>query len=349
MIKEDFISNHRASLPSRDQGVALVLVVFVIALATILVVNLAYSTYIGGRLSSSSQRRLEAEYLLKSTLNLARVLIRLDVNQVDKRDDPWFFFVNGAPIPQEWLELSQPNLQLELEIRPEEAKISLSDIVRTAGAVPGRRDILVRLFRLLGFDDDEEVDQGILFRGRRFSAEEMAANLIDYIDSDKESYRDPDGNFKAAGVESEVPEGIFPNEGIKELTELAAIPGFTPTRVRKLLPFITTKPTQVSINVAPPVVLKSLHGDITDQMISQIIQFRTDENGPFKSPGEVQPYVGQSIYDAISVYIGKESRYFQVIAKVDYGTSVFFMRAVINKPAGGVAGDLPEIKSVEMF
>jgi type II secretory pathway component PulK len=41
-----------------------------------------------------------------------------------------------------------------------------------------------------------------------------------------------------------------------------------------------------------------------------------------------------------------ESKWFQVLAKIDYQTSTYFMRAYISR---NKSGELPEIRSIELF
>src|SRR5690606_1481215 len=129
--------------------------------ASIIVVNLAYSTDLSGRRNAIVERSLQAEYLLKSSANLARAFLEEDDTPEDSGKDGWGKFGNGIEVPPELLEISEPNLRLSLEIRPEDAKIKLSQIlpISSGDADPRWRGVILRLFRSLGFDDDSsEVD-----------------------------------------------------------------------------------------------------------------------------------------------------------------------------------------------
>lgn len=340
------------ALPGRaERGIALIIVTFVVALATILVVNLAYSVYLEARLNSNVERSLRAEYILKSGISLARVLLKSDTTPEDNPDDAWQKFKNGVPIPPQFLGISDPNVRIEIEIRPEESKMPLRDLVPLSlGSADTRwRGAVLRLFQKLGFDSDQEPDHTGLFPDRVFSSEEMVANLIDYLDTDPDTYNADDF---ARGIEGDLPEGYFPKERITgfRIGELNVIPGFTPARLKKLTLFVTTVGnSRVNLNMASSAVLEALHEDITPQMVQQIIAFREGEDGPFLPESQkiqLTNIVGEDIYNEITVLIGVTSTYFQVLAKVDYGTSTYFMRTYLSK---GRVNDLPAIRSIELF
>ena len=344
-----------ASHRRRQTGVALILVVFIIALAGIIVVNLAHSTFISARLNSSTERGLQAEYLLKSALNLARFLIMLDTTAADRPDDPWAYFRNGIEIPPEWIGISQPNLRVKLEIRPEGAKIPLRALVSPSGMVDRKwRRVLTTLFKdVLKFDEDKEEDHTGFYPGEHFSSEQMVANLIDYIDADSESYEDPE--YPGKGREKdEVLQNIFPNREIMRSEELAGIPGFTPARVQKLLPLVTAQRVwKVNINAAPESVLKSLHPNITDDNVRKMVDFRENkEQGPFEDGGGLYNQLesvglDQAVISDIASLVQGKGDLFQVIAKVDYLTSSYFLRAFVQRQSA--LGGLPQILSVELY
>ncbi len=329
----------------------LILVMFVIALATILVVSLTYSTYLGARLTNTSVRNLQAEYLLKSALTLARVLIQHDKSSFDESLDPWRPFSAGIPIPPEAIAFPDASVVVELEIRPEESKIALQSLPFLGETNHDRwRDVLVRLFKQLGFDEDQEVDQSGLFPDRHFASEELFANLMDYMDGDNESYEDRNSAF-VTGVEGQLPPGTLLNQRISRLGELNAIPGFTANRVRKLTPYVTVYggSQRVNINFAPRLLLRALHQDLTDNEIDEIVQFRSSESGPFSSSNkndELQRILSAGdVFNQVNSMLDIESRYFQVIAKVISGPSTFFMRAYVQYEREA----LPRIRSMEMY
>ncbi len=335
---------------SSERGIALLLAIFVVALASILVVDLAYTSYLGSRLSSITTKSLQAEYLLKSAVNFARTLIKEDTSPEDAPQDNWASFIAGQVVPMNLLGIDTPGVTVSIEITPEEAKFPLRSILtRNGGEVDVKwRDAAMRLFQKLGFDDDlTEVDQTKLFPEKHFKSDELVAVLIDYMDTDKDSYEDQTGGF-TRGFEGELAEEVFANERLKRIGELANIPGFTPARLRKLSPLVTVFGRGVlNINLASSVILESLHEDIDKSQAEAIVNFRNSQ--PFDDNNrrdELTNIIGEETYNAISSMLDIRSRWFQVLAKVDYGTSTYFMRAYLSKAD---EGELPIIRSVELF
>ncbi|MCB0339049.1 MAG: type II secretion system minor pseudopilin GspK [Bdellovibrionales bacterium] len=333
----------------QERGLALLLALFIVALASIIVVNLTYSSFLGARLNDATAKGLQAEYLLKSTVNVARAIIKEDTSPEDTLQDSWGLFVNSQAVPAEMLGINEPNVSIELEISPENSSFPLRSLLQsTRGPVePKWRDATVRLFQLLGFDEDGQEDQTGLFPGRVFTSEELVSVLIDAMDSDSDSY--PGDAQSPPGIEGELAENPFTNSLLKRVGELVNVPGFTPARMRKLSPLATVfDGGRVNINLAPPIVLKSLHEDIGDAEVDAIMALRKET--PFDDVNrrtELSNIIGSDVYEDISTMIDVKSRWFRILAKVDYGSATYFMRAYVSKSSE--EGELPVIRSVELF
>jgi type II secretory pathway component PulK len=262
-------------------------------------------------------------------------------------------FQEGAEIPGAFLGLTEQNVRLQLQITSESGKIPIRKVLQANGlqvSTP-HRDVLRRLFKVLGFDNDtNEVDQTALFSGRHFKSDELVANLIDYMDTNSDNYDEP--GF-AQGIEAGLPTNAgFRNELIESLSsELSGIPGFTPARVQRLLPFVTaTSSAKINVNAGPKEVLMALSDDVTDNVAQAIIDFRTPQGGgPFTSTNmrsELKRLSNStdSIFD--SSLIDYKGSYYEVITKVDFGTSNFMARAVMYAKR---QGELPEVIKQELF
>lgn len=334
-----------------QRGIALILVTFIIALATIVVVNLTYSTYLSARSNSVVERSLYAEYLLKSSVNLAIALLKADPDQnKDGPQDAWAKFANGIPLPPSLLGLEEQNMNIEIEITPENQKYPVRSLINIATntADPTSRDRLARLFQELGFDSDtDEVPQSGMWKGSFFDSKALVANLIDYMDADTTSYSD--ANF-TGGIEDALPKDSFPNKVVDRISEIAAVPGFTPHRMQIIESFLTSfDQGRINVNFAPPQVLMALDPGMSSSQIDGILGYRSSEKGPYSySDGELQRTINDStVYQNISPVIGYNSRYFLIIAKVEFGTQAFFARAMITRDGG--PNNAPDIHSLEMF
>jgi type II secretory pathway component PulK len=338
-----------------EAGVALILIMFVVALATIIVVELAYSSYIGGRLNRGAQRSLQAEYLLRSTLNLAQILLKVD-NTIGDRpfpEDAWAQFgpkisKEEKKIPPDLLGIQEPNLKLFLEISPTDGKFNLISLRTGGDSYRDFRDILHRLFKhpALDFDNDGELDLTDRVARKEFGAADMVANLIDFLDRDTDSY--DEGDFQ--GIEAQLAPGdAFPNNDKIQVEQLRSIPGFTPLRVQRLLPFVTDQGegNYINVNHAPPELLESIHPDLTKSKVESIIDNR-ERSGPFADLSELEDVIGSISTFRSRLTTGLANRMFQVIAIADYGTSVYYLRAYVKRTRLGQGWSL-HVHSMEFF
>ncbi|HMO01412.1 MAG TPA: type II secretion system protein GspK [Oligoflexia bacterium] len=337
----------------KASGLALILVVFIVALASILVVNLAYSSYIAGVINLSAERSVQAEYLLKSAVSLAQVLIKNDQTpDIDSFKDDWAFFINGSQIPGALLSINQPNVMISLELRPEDTKFPIAPLAQTTAAGGQTlvlwRDAFANLFETLGFDSDgEQIVSGPL-QGKFYNSKQMVANLIDYMDPDDKPYNP--GNFPA-GYEGITPGVRSLNKPITTVSQLSNVPGFTAARIQMLLPFITTTAnlSKLNINLAPPLLIKNLHQKIEDQEVTNIVSFRDSENGPLQA-GQIKNFVSDSdAQQACDLVTSVRSNVFQVTAKVNYLTSVFFLKATLRRAGTTAASGMPEVVALELY
>ena len=333
----------------QSKGLALILVTFIVALASILVINLTYSTYLGSRISVTAERSVQAEYLLKSALNYAMVLIKEDLSPEDSIKDVWGKYAQGIPLQRDdLLPDTLPNIPLWLEIRPEGSKLNIRELApRSINQLPSIkiRDLLARLFAnsavSVGYEFDGELYYDGSGKAYQFTSKELIGNLIDYVDQDDLPY-DQDG-FR--GIENQ--NSNFPNSEITRLAELAAVPGFTAARVKRLLPYLTTVDNRrININLAPRVLITSLDDGIDEALADRIIAYREGEEGPIRNPADLQNLIPQAVFDNINSLISFDSGRFQVISKVEYSTSVFFLRADL---ADNGRKQLPGIKSLELY
>jgi hypothetical protein len=91
---------------------ALIMIVFMIALASAILISLTDSTYVAMRLNGAAEQRIKAEYILKSAVNVAQVLIKSDLtNFDDPTQDAWMIFVEGREVPGELLAIPEPNIR----------------------------------------------------------------------------------------------------------------------------------------------------------------------------------------------------------------------------------------------
>jgi type II secretory pathway component PulK len=333
---------------SEQSGLALIMVIVMIAITSALLMSLTDSTYVSMRLNRAAEQRSKAEYILKSAINLAAIMIKIDSNETDdRRTDLWMRFEQGTDVPAEWLGITEPNVRVSLLISSEKGKIPIKSIVRGDQADPFWSAALVALFEVLEFDNGPLSSANSEDGPRQLpSSKQLAASVIDYLDEGSDSYSDGD----MQGIEGDLPPTEeFRNDGrIDSLaSELGSIPGFSAARIQALLPFVSERTTgQVNINLANEMVLRALvraaGSDLNDaDEVSKIIQCRDPvTGGAFTSNIQSQLRtcgVDERVINLASTgKIGSKGDVFYVISKVEFGNASKFMAsAFILKTAGG--------------
>ncbi len=333
---------------------ALILVIFMVALASTILIALTDSTYVAMRLNSATEKRVKAEYILKSAVNVAQVLIKNDTTAYDSpTEDAWMQFRDGQEVPGEMIGLKEQNVRISMQVSSEAAKIPIRNVLSVQGQ-PDLKwiEIVTTLFSVLGFDTPDPTPTGqSAGQQQPIDSKQMVVNLVDYLDRDKENASI--ANYPP-GIEAQLPtEQEFRNDmTIDSLaSELGAIPGFSPYRVQRMLMFISnTALRTININAATPEVIQSLSPEIDASIAQQIITFREPAGGgPFTDLNfrtQLSQILGPDLSGRISPLVTPEGSYFDVIAKVEYGTSTFMATAELVKRG---TGRLPLIKSFQLY
>lgn len=303
----------------------------VVTLSSIIVLNLSQVTILNEESLQQPLKRLKAEYLLKSALSVASVIIALPSPTGNERDEPWREFMMGIEIPPSYIQVAENNIRVSLEISPEERKLPISLLKnQTVADFPARRDIFLRLFQNLGFDVDQQKDLTPQFSGRIFTASEMVANLIDFIDADTDPYSA--SGFQ--GVESANTAKSFQNALPARVEDMGRIPGFTPTRLRALTPYISTANFfEVNPNYAGAQVMRAIDPDLSPEDANKLLQATRGPDGPFNitSIRPFFPNVGR--FDSLLKF---KTDMMTIIAKVEYDGTPFYLKALATKATGSV-------------
>lgn len=224
-----------------QRGVALITAVLIVALATILAVDVGFKGYL-------DQRRVANAFALDQSFEIAlggeawaSDSLRRDKLQSPKQDD--FTEEWATPIPP--IPLEDVGGEFEGQLEDLQGRFNLNNLVVFDNSGVSKVDpaAVKRLERLLEI----------------LELETKWANIIaDWIDSDG------DPGFPD-GAEDTVYTGFTPpyrtaNMPITRTTELLALPEFGLERYRKLAPFITALPAGTTINVctASPELLDAL-------------------------------------------------------------------------------------------
>ncbi|MEY4668099.1 MAG: hypothetical protein RL518_798 [Pseudomonadota bacterium] len=325
------------------------MIVFMIALASAVLISLTDSTYVAMRLNGAAEQRIKAEYILKSAVNVAQVLIKNDItNYDDPTQDTWMAFADGREVPGELLALPEPNIRVSLLITSTNGKIPLLQIYSATGGVKQDwKAIVLRLFQQLGFDQPLPMNEGP--DGTPLpEAKQLVSNLIDYLDTDKDHF--PGDSLLPQGIEGDLPDGqTFRNSGTIDslANELPAIPGFSAGRIQRLLPFVTRiRTADINVNAAPPEVIAAVTTDPSAAQNIEQCRSAASGGGPIQDPQQELPNRCGVSDPNISKFRG-QGQWYEVIAKVEYGTAMFMASAELNSSGGG--GRPPKLQSFRMY
>lgn len=276
----------KISLRSKDEsGLALLMTVFVLALASILVMDFSYRMRFDTRTSRAYCESIQAEYILKSTLNFARLLLelpKLDGINEDWLGEPWALIGSAPTLP-----ISDFQGNTRLIIVDEEGKIDINSIADPPTPNPNPhggslveatnpqaqekanplqesslfwKNSVREIFIAAGFiSESYDPEQYRTLGNLAYEAGQQVAIIHDWIDPDDTSYSNI--SFDGEGIESSSNSDMFFDRPLKSLTELQLVPGMTAERVRRIAPFIrvSDQPSaiirRINVNTAPYEVL----------------------------------------------------------------------------------------------
>jgi general secretion pathway protein K len=291
-----------------QRGVALITAIIVVAIGTMIAVNL----------------------LWRGTLDLRRTDAALAADQ-------WLMYLQGA---EAW---AGDILRQDLVDSPDSDNlgepwaIELPPLPVDGGTIVGRLEDLQGRFNLNNLiSNDGREDE---YARRQFERllvmvegdPGLAGAVIDWLDPDTE-LRFPTGGEDVVYSDHDPPYRTA-NSMITSSSELMAIAGFDRDTYRRLAPYVTVLPagTKLNVNTASDVVLASLSDDLDLGTATSMVEERGDAafvdiDATFE--GLVEPDVLQEI-DGVSDH-------FLLTATVTLGSNQLTMRSVLQRDRSGI-------------
>jgi general secretion pathway protein K len=296
------------SAPRSERGVALVMALLVVAIGTMIAVNLMW----------------------QGTLDLRRTDAALAADQ-------GLMYVQGA---EAW---AADILRQDLVDSPEsdhlgeQWAIELPPLPVDGGTIVGRLEDLQGRFNLnnlVGTDGREKQLARQQFERLLFSVEvdpALAGAVVDWLDPDTE-LRFPTGGEDVVYSDSDPPYRTA-NSTITSASELMAIAGFDRDSFRLVAPYVTVLPsgTKLNVNTASHVVLASLSENIDIGTAESIVEERGDAE--FVDIDET--FSGLVEPDMLAEIDGV-SDHFLLTATVTLGSNQLTMRSVLQRDRSGI-------------
>ena len=267
---------------NHQTGMALLLVVVLVALLSSLLVELAFSTLIDLRLTETFRDSTKAYYLAKGGVNAGRMLLQEDSNNYDGLDETWSLGVTNYPVGEGSVSIAIEDL---------DSKLSVNALVQ--GDNP--QTVMVdRFFRYFSAVQIEHLADPA----------ELTAALIDWLDSGDDPYRQilTDGaEIAVAGAEQSSYSGEdhpCKNGLLDTIDELALISGFTPQILELVRDQLSTSDSlSININTASREVLMSLDSLIDQETAETIITYRREQ--PITNLNQLEELLDAETYTAI--------------------------------------------------
>lgn len=283
---------------ANERGLALVIVLAVVALLTIMVTEFTFNTQLDQHRTRNAVHALQAQLLARSGINLAEGFLMLDEEPAyDAYSEDWY-----PQMVQFCQELEvDPTMRLRCTVRDESGKININNTREprrrvesqavTASAV--LRDAMRCLFVRRGIDV-EVVDQ-----------------LADYWQREPPPRDD--------GTQGQIPDFT----SIEDFGATFRVPS---AELRQLRGVVTAQPRallpRINVNTAPPEVLAAVlnaeaqqEGCPSNAEVEQIVERQRDPDQPFRASGDVSGIIqGLENSNIKSTLFGVQSRLYRLEA-----------------------------------
>lgn len=288
----------------RQNGLALVMVMLVVAIVASIAAFMALGQQIWLRQTLNLQERTQARAIHLGGLAYATILLERDAakNSVDHLNETWATGIKSFPLKQG---------RLILNIEDAQGRFNLNNLINKSN--PSTVDVAV-FRRLLAY---YEIDG------------DLVDPLLDWIDGD--DLTRPGG---AEDVEymSYQPPYRTGNKPMADVEELRLIKGFTPKIIARLRDLITVLPVRsaININTAPAPILGALFSSMSLTEAKTLAdKIRKD---PLASTGDLTKLAGTN-HPAPTSSIAIHSDYFLVTVATQFGQYRNQSHALVLRPA----------------
>jgi general secretion pathway protein K len=331
----------RVRIEKSERGVALLLAVFVITLATILVFELGKRARYDQVVSRSFSEGIQGDYVLKSGLSFARFVLELPREEGVSEDwlgQPWALLEAATQLQIEGV-VGDPRIL----IVDDDGKVDLNWLVqrrRTGAGAPARgagefwRDTLTELFHQAGFEREQFDPRDYRTKGDiAFDAPTQVAAIIDWIDKDTLPYSSP--GFQGDGLESNGNlKPFFANRKFRSIGELLTVPGMTLERLQRISPFVrvsnsSSAPGKINVNTAPAALLLAM--GLPESDVNELDQER--RSFAIKSGMLSSLALGDN---ELKNYLKVNSSAFSIYVRIRMPSSTRWLRATVKTSATGI-------------
>jgi general secretion pathway protein K len=291
-------------LSNTQRGIALVMVLLIVAMATTLAAFMAQQQGFWQRAMENGRDRAQARRIAEAGIDWARAVLADDasVNQTDHAKEMWALKLPAIPIE---------GGEVQGLITDQQGLFNLNNLVRNGAASAPEVMRLQRLLDALGLP------------------QELAGAVVDWMDANSE--------VSANGAEDEYYLALAKpyrcaNRPLADVGELARVKGFDANILKRLEPFVTALPesnTALNVNFAPAEVLVATLPGLSLQDARRIAT--QVKSTPFKTTAEFLQQLPKSVTQDGTMNFSVSSQYFMVTGYATQGGGASAVRALLKR------------------
>lgn len=291
----------------REKGVALLMALLVVALATSVAAYIAWQSNAWVSQLQSQDDQAQANQMARSGIAFARYVLKIDNPQVDYLGESW-----AQPLPA----MPVDGGTLAGQIEDAQSRFNLNNMVQNGTASESDIAIFRRLLQLLQLPP------------------QLADAVVDWMDTDQEA-RMPGGAEDKDYLALNPPYRTS-GQPLATLDELVRIKGFDAAMVARLRPYVTALPgrTTINVNTAPDIVLSAVFDGMPLSQAETITHARPQKFFTNKSDflAQLPASVGQ-LHDAD---YDVHSSYFVASGQAQIGHAKVNLRALLYRSGQGM-------------
>lgn len=292
---------------SHQRGVAIILVMLIVAIATVLATYLAQQQQLWQRQVESQFDRAQARRLGIAGIDWARAVLADDAiaNLTDHEGEIWALRLPAMPVDKG---------EVIGVIEDRQGLFNLNNLVRNGKSSAPDINQFQRLLVLLGLPVD------------------LAIALADWMDSDSETQY-PGGAEDVYYLSKAVPYRSA-NRPLAELGELAVVKGFDERSIDRLRPFVSVLPLSMPINVnfAPAEVLAAVIPELKLSDARVLVQER--RSTPFKNIDDFTQRLPKGTNNMNNNDLSVKSSFFWVTGRARVAQSQVTTQALLQRTGG---------------
>jgi len=314
-------THSKPALPRRQRGVALIMAVLIVALATILAVNVTFRGMVDQRRSANLFALDQGFEVALGAEAWAADILRKDAqdSQTDHFGEIWAKSLSALPI-------DEGVGTVEGRIEDMQGRFNLNNLVFSDGTT--NEKAVKQLERILGMLEIEPT---------------WATAMADWIDSDiQPGFPDGAEDTVYTGLD---PPHLTANMPITRASELMVLPEFGADRFRRLQPYVTALPVGTRLNVctAPGIVLDSLSESQRQFSLDPADLAKRRKDACFPTLDELRGTLDQANFDLVKDTLSESSTYFRTTVWVTIGTTQFTLYSLLAR--GGAGTVRPVLRS----